>query len=585
MMKIIRMRNLAVLTLIFGFTLPLFSQPPDESFRIKLESTLFRFVNWRFSNISLYQLKSIGDMSKAVQSKQKNQGQQVVATDSLPDCVKKADELVVNQYRVGLRNKQSQSRIERELVTRGIPLPDKPERDCIFNYLKSLIAGDVLKPRSGYLITTKMPKGNFAPSTIIALIVSYSDEDQIERNIDRANPADIYTYDELKQFDLDPKEFSASNLYDLMMNAFLQNNVYNKTLEAQGIGTFITWTPKTFGVSRSLAKDESDIQGSDIQTYLRISDGQPNDIALKENEIIASPDLISWRKYQLNVIEYNPGEFDTVSIVTNNGLPKYGAELKYGIDDINYPSFWSERISLRALWENVKLGLILPTNGWSSLSKDAFSIDRKLTYGGFGVSGEADFPFKVIRKSGVFHLSGGYVFGDAKEASYKNRGLNAENFDLLYVPDGEGKSSDYFLHDYLIRANAQMHYTFGIGIDDDYLLRFGIGGTIYSAETWGYKLDENRENVIMYNKESEAIGGLSGRVEFMTKNVVTPYGGMLQYFDEAIMTQLWLQIPLVQNTLAFRLDVKGYWTAFRDKLHPWENEGVFIPMARVIVNF
>ena len=83
----------------------------------------------------------------------------------------------------------------------------------------------------------------------------------------------------------------------------------------------------------------------------------------------------------------------------------------------------------------------------------------------------------------------------------------------------------------------------------------------------------------------ETVGGLSGKIEIMAKNIATPYGAAVQYFDEALMANLWLQIPVIENTLALRIDAKGYFVAFREDVHAWENSSVFTPMARVIVNF
>ena len=80
-----------------------------------------------------------------------------------------------------------------------------------------------------------------------------------------------------------------------------------------------------------------------------------------------------------------------------------------------------------------------------------------------------------------------------------------------------------------------MQYTFGITIDSDYLLRFGIGGTFYTAEKWTFKPDANRENLKFVKEDEETIGGISGKIEFMARNIITPYGGCLQYFDESIL--------------------------------------------------
>ncbi len=293
----------------------------------------------------------------------------------------------------------------------------------------------------------------------------------------------------------------------------------------------------------------------------------------KANELVVSMDLISWKRYPMSYYEDSTGNLvpDTYYI-TNEDLPEFGVELKYGIDALSYPSMWSERMTLSALWQSVKLGIILPTSGWSNLSESIYNINRTLTFGGVGVAAEFDFPFKVIPQSGVFHASLGYIFGDAKEPSYKD----APTLDdyMFYSPD------------YLIRANAQLHYTFGVSIDDDYWFRFGIGGTVYSAEHWDYKVPEDIDPPeLSYSKDkTETVAGISGKIEFMSKNILTPFGASVQYFDEALGLKLWLEIPVIENTFALRFDASGYFTAFRDP-HPWEHSSVFVPQIRFIFNF
>jgi len=134
-----------------------------------------------------------------------------------------------------------------------------------------------------------------------------------------------------------------------------------------------------------------------------------------------------------------------------------------------------------------------------------------------------------------------------------------------------------------------LHYTFGVAIDDDYMLRFGLGGTMYMMEKWFNNLivdPETRDSKIKYEMlDDETIGGVSGRIELMTRNVATPYGASIQYFDEALYTNLWLQVPIVENTFSIRIDAKGYFKAFTNTPRIWENKSVFIPMVRFIVNF
>jgi hypothetical protein len=42
---------------------------------------------------------------------------------------------------------------------------------------------------------------------------------------------------------------------------------------------------------------------------------------------------------------------------------------------------------------------------------------------------------------------------------------------------------------------------------------------------------------------------------------------------------------VVKNRAYVRLDAKGFFKAFADAPRAWENESIFIPMARIILNF
>jgi len=120
------------------------------------------------------------------------------------------------------------------------------------------------------------------------------------------------------------------------------------------------------------------------------------------------------------------------------------------MESINYPSLWSERMTVSALWDAAKLGIILPTSGWSAMTNNVYSIQRKLTYAGVGVSGKLDFPILILPGSGIFHIDGAYVFGNAKPSDYKNRDLEPNIYQYRVGDD-----------DWLIRGNASGYYTFG----------------------------------------------------------------------------------------------------------------------------
>lgn len=576
-----KLSSLIILSILFGVFASFSSNAQiDESFRIKLESILNKFKNYRFSTISIYRIKDIGDIRRAIRA----QDEALTRTTAVADeaCVKNADRTIVDFVRSQIEAGASDIAIKQGMLARGYEIPE--DIDCIIASLQTQ-GQAIATVQNVYVVTTRMERDQIIPSSVIAMIVSYDSEEDMEKSLRQVPPRNIYTNPELFAFTLDENEYRAFNMYELIITAFRQGNVENKTLEAQGFGTFKKFAPKVYGTSQSLVKNEYEITPFDVQTFMRISDGQPLDYELRKNELIISSDLISWRHYDQPMIVYSDGYVDTLSTVTNQSLPKYGAELRYGIDEINYPSLWSERLTLSAIWENVKLGIILPTSGWASLSKDLYNVDRKLTSGSVGISASGDFPVKVIPQSGIFNFSFGYIFGDAKEPDYKSRKKRLEDYPDLPTM----RNTLYNDEDYLIKFNASLHYTFGIAIDEDYWLRFGLGGTSYTVERWYNKVIEDKENDIVktdyVKKLSENITGISAKLDFMAKNARTPYGASIQYFDESIFANLWLTVPIVRNRMAIRLDAKGYSAAMKSKLRDWERSSVFMPTARLIFTF
>lgn len=569
------------LVMITGLTVIPTNAQGDEAFRIKLESILSKFKNYRFSTISVYQVSDIGDIRRAIRKKEEEELLGEAGGDANAECAEQLDAAVRSILDQQVQTSATLSQVERELLRRGLTDYDKTTLECAFNYFVAKYSGDRKILSNAYVVTTRKSRDELVPNTIIAMIVSYENQIFVKDNLKQPSPSNVYTYPELINFDLTEygDEFSSPTLYDLVVNAFQQGLVRDKTLEAQGIGSNMFTVPKV-GVSKSLIEQENKISEADIQAFRRITQGQPHDVVDKTHEIVAGPDLISYKKLKYPLRVYSDGYVDTISNVTNTALPQYGVELKYGIESINYPSLWSERMTLSAVWQNAKLGFILPTNGWSALAEDGFNQERRLTYGGLGIAGSFDFPVNIIPESGIFHLDFGFVFGDAEDPSLVNRSLTDLN---PYLPSGNPADMDY-----LVRFNTQLHYTFGIAIDDDYQLRFGLGGTIYSIEAWDYESEQNDEFRFDHNfveMDTETVGGISGRIDFMVKNKVTPYGASLQYFDEGIFGNIWLQIPIVRNTFALKLNASGFNKAFGDEPRAWEERSIIIPSANFIVNF
>lgn len=557
---------------------PIFSNAQDEATRTELELILSRFSNYRFGSISIYKVKNIGDIRRAIKLREERaSGVQIDEK-----ILKSVDAKILEEVENGVRGGSDIREIVQSIERKGIIAPERTVLDQIYQYYRKKIEGGTeQRIENAFLVTTRTPVGEI-PKTIIALIVTYNPSPSLEKNLKNVGSNDIYTYDEMKNFELpDTANFSARNLYDLMMNTLMQRNVENKTIEAQGLGNAQWFAHKVFGQTISPFQNESDLSSFDVQRMIRISEGEPFDFGLNQNEILVSPDWIFWRRYPL------PGYFDYENFVldslgsTNNDLPLLGIELKYGIDGINFASFYSERLTASAIWQNVKIGVILPTDGWASMGKDIFDIQRRLTYAGAGLSGSFDFPIKVIPKSGVFHFDFGYVFGDAKVSKYKNRNIDT----LIYDPWTDAILRNDF--DYLVRTNLQAYYTFAMKIDENYFFRFGLGGTFYQVEKWYYDLDTAnlRRKLVFKKYGSVSNGDVSIRFDFMATNIVTPFGANLQYFNGGIGAGVWLQVPIIRNRLALRLDARGFFNSFKDKPEDWENNGYFIPMARFIINF
>lgn len=545
----------------------------------ELESILGRFSNYRYGTVTIWKFKN--DDRDIIREAIKDHQQSADGTQSSSaDALTNVDNRIIKKTEDGVRAGMGTDDIleDIEMSFQDVTLPSAAEFDRIYNAVRDQIfGGSGQKPiKTVYLVTTRATEDH--KGTIIATIVSTQD-DYIEINLESPTSQDIYVAEEMKLITItNDKDPTVTNLFEIAERRLSQGNLINATLDAQGIGNINWFGQRNFGKTVSLFKNEWDLTPEDIQSVIKISEKQPEDQYLKENELVVSMDLISWKNYQTQYYDDGAGNFvlDTYFIV-NSRLPRYGMELKYGINEINYPSLWSERMTLSAVWDRVKLGVILPTTGWSPIAESWFSQTRKLTGGGFGVSAEMDFPFKVIPKSGVFRGSIAYVFGDAKR--FFNKDATLDEFSKFE------KTSDY-----MIRFNSQLHYTFAIAIDQDYLFRFGIGGTVYTAERWMNFIDSTNINegelkLGFHEIESKTIGGVSGRIDFMAKNIMTPYGASMQYFDEGIGMNAWLQLPIMANTFSVRLEANGYYKAFKDNPRPWENRSVFIPTARFIVFF
>lgn len=553
------MKRATILTLgMATFLMAALPTAAQQSAQIK--NLLLRFKNWRYGMVSVYKVPDADEIESIRRLNILLGPKEPEISDEAKDCKQRDDvESIVLTGGEGMDEKEIQKILQ------------KPGCKAYERYYTQKVAWERAQFKKAYVVTTRRSQNE--PFELIALLTQRNSESYYALKDDLDPPTDIFMPAQLENTDLEKQYLmdgqalkgrdllggtSSKTLFEYLQNQIIQSNYENVTPEAQGIGEEgIRFVKPLYGKVIGLNEDKT-------QTYIRISEGLPQDYQTNNEVIVSLADGVSYRRYERTMVNnYGSLEFDSTQ-ATNSNLPKYGVELKYGLEDINYPSLWSERMSLNALWGSSRLGLVLPTSGWSSLAS-SFGNTQTMTHAGMGINGAFDFPIRVIDESGVFNLAGSYVFDDAVKSSHMV--YNAETFAY---------------EDYLVRYHATFQYSFALAIDKDYLFRLRLGGTVYGMETWTQAYP-GTDSTDYRNVKNTTVGGVSGRIEFMTTSWATPAGFTISYFDETILSTAWLQIPVVDR-FALRLDARVFTPVFRDP-RPWENNAVVMPALRFIFNF
>lgn len=552
--------------------LPMVGQT-DGAYVGKFKNVLRSLSNYRYGDISVFRVEGqlFADLQRYLNPPP------VDKTGSIDKLMKK-DPNLVDEIKRAVRRTQIYDKIIEALENAGYAPNDLADRDAqnVIQYYVDERQYQSELFTGGYLVTSKYQRGETGEDLVVVgfMKTRVKPAGNTVRDLRGVNPGDIITRYELTKLDPPPSSSKSypDKMYGYLKDQVIQNNVTNVTLEAQGIDD-----PDTRFV-RPVFGNAVQINEDDVQQFIKITNGIPVSYYGPNEITLSAADLISYRRYKPDPTPRivtrtekdsagNDVEVEEEVITYNARLPLYGVEMRYGLEDINYPSVWSERLSVNAVWSQARLGVILPTNGWSSLAT-SFGNSRSMTNAGFGVNGNVEVPIKIIAESGVFNFAASYVFDDATKTSH-------QRFDTLAQRS----------FDHLVRFHAQAQYTFAVKIDEYNLFRLRLGGTAYSMERWADKDSVvNGETKSFFRKyDSEFIGGISGRIEFMNTSWSTPLGASLQYFDEAVLGNVWLQLQASDN-LGFRLDANIFTPVFRDP-RAWENSAVFMPSLRAILNF
>ncbi len=544
--------------ILLAVTVLLAAGPTVAQQNSQVRNLLLRFKNWRYGMVSVYKV---------------TEGEPVTNLNILlgppePQPSPEADSCR-NRYEVENYVLTGGEGMDENEVRRLLRAPGCKAYERFYT---QYTAWERAQFKKAFVVTTRRTANE--PFQVIGLLVQKNTESFYTLKNDLDPPSDIFLGVDLSGVDLDESKLvqgvakkgreilggtSAATLLEYLENQVMQNNYENVTPEAQGIGEEgIRFARKEYGVTTPVDED-------DTQTYMRISAGMPQEYQNNNEVIVSVADGVSYRRYERKTTDMGYGQFETDSTqATNANLPKYGVELTYGLDEINYPSLWSERMSLNALWGSSSLGIILPTNGWASVSEQ-FGNTRTMTNGGLGINGSFDFPIKVITESGVFHLSTSYIFDDASQSDHMRFNDETNRYE-----------------DYMVRFHGSLQYSFAVAVDKDFLFRLRLGGTIYGMESWA-TTGSNPDSLEYRKVDDETVGGVSGRIDFMTLSWSTPVGFSLSYFDETVLTTAWLHIPIIDQ-FAMRLDARVFTPVFRDP-RPWETSAVVIPSLKFIFNF
>src|SRR5690606_10676549 len=161
-----------------------------------------------------------------------------------------------------------------------------------------------------------------------------------------------------------------------------------------------------------------------------------------------------------------------------------------------------------------------------------------------------DFAAPMLNNSGLFNFYGSYTFSEA-------------NTDKIRLFENVGTPE----LGYLIRYAFQAYYSFGFYADAaaKHLFRIKIGGTVYGVDAFSRQIDPDADPgtdveelpTVLQEVWSRTRGGVSGKVEYMKGGQLVPWGAGVQYFDQSILANVWLQFA-ISRSLDLKLEGKYF---------------------------
>jgi len=613
---------LALGSLFCMLTQPLKAQ--DERERTQLDRRIEQMFGTSlddiiWSDISVYQLRddylqrlvaSLDAENDADKAALEEIGQRVSATGPLPAFADAMIQIVqMPQTRVG-----GIDVIKRLVATKyGIDPEDLDETDLTngAGIARSIVQRRLSRPKEFYLVTSRVSRdesaGATAPPRIIALVGIARDELTNKQSIKvvkggtnvytylSSNRTDTGMYSELKQGvaegnpSLPNVTFSMRDLSQITLAPatkaqahYLDENKYPWVLVGISEGRPPRGEPK----ETDSTGEEEDAGGGLFSGGGGGLFGEP---AGNNGDKLANSRVPGTGEYPYEISVGNDVLFSFRSYKKNSEGktipdPKWGIELKNNFDEINYPSIWGGRMTLSAILEDVKLGAVLPQPvrfGDSTIASSGIGSYQQKIIGGYGLVFSGDFAAPIIDNSGLFSLYATYTFSEAETDKMGITTVRTVAGQKEVVTPGETA--------YLVRWALQTYYSFGFYLDADarYLFRLKLGATAYGVDDFNREQDVNpigEQDAPTFAKVfSQTKAGVAGKLEFMKSGINTPYGLGVQYFDQSILSNIWIQFFPTQRW-DIKLEGKYFAPILRDP-YAWENESLVVPSLSVKYHF
>ena len=491
---------------------------------------------------------------------------------------------------------------------------DETEAGNAFGIANGIIAAEKSRPDEYYIVTSRIEEG--VQPRIIALLGMKRDIATASINIKMvkggsevynwltANRTDTTIYAEMKQAVTEPGSALVRNMTNEMRDlsklnftsrtkaraSYLDEGKYPYILTSITEGRPLRAEPKETAPDDSTGGEEDGgglfgPGGDDGGLF-----GEPTANANKVDgakvaiageypyEVGVGNDVVvSFRKFKLN---------DAKKVIPETD---WGVELRNNLDELNYPSIWGGRMTLNAMLENVKLGVVLPTlrfgeTGDTSYATSGFGDNNQKILGGIGAAFSGDFAFPIMDNSGLFNVFATYTFSEQDLDDIRPRKLIRQGGSFVEDPNNRGERA------WLVRYAAQTYYSFGFFLDDNaqFLFRLKLGATLYGMDEFARQNDttsiiSEKEEMVFAKTDDETKASVSGKLEFMRSGTRIPFGAGIQYFDQSILGNIWIQFFPSQRW-DFKVEGKLAAAILRDP-YPWENKTLFVPSVTVKYHF